>query len=298
MEDGGSRTTDGVGYQFEDNFKVTKEIKEDFSKEGFIIIRKLLDSEEVTKLRNALENDQGLKENNYARDDGEGRRTKVTLWNHPGNDVTGIISRSEKVAGTMEELLGGEVYHYHAKVIMKEPFTGGAHIWHQDYGYWYENGCLFPDMGTVWVAIDRADMSNGCLKILPRSHLAGRINHVPIGDQVGADLKRVEELSKVLPLTYVQLDPGDALFFHSNILHRSDQNNSPNRRWAFLVSFNRASNNPVYDHHHPKYTPLKKVPNSAIKSCDIKTTTDGKDFFHGPKDDFSLKQVKKAKLEA
>ena len=31
------------------------------------------------------------------------------------------------------------------------------------------------------------------------------------------------------------------------------------RRWVFIISYNRASNNPVYDSHHPQYTPLEKV---------------------------------------
>ena len=33
------------------------------------------------------------------------------------------------------QLLGAEVYHYHTKLMMKEARTGGAHIWHQDYGW-------------------------------------------------------------------------------------------------------------------------------------------------------------------
>ncbi len=37
----------------------------------------------------------------------------------------------------MEALLGGhEIYHYHSKLMMKDPLTGGAFRWHQDYGYW------------------------------------------------------------------------------------------------------------------------------------------------------------------
>ncbi|XP_013396827.1 uncharacterized protein LOC106163711 [Lingula anatina] len=248
----------------------------------------LLDGEELATLKSALEQDQGLANHNYGRDDGEGRQTKTTLWNYPGDDITGIIGRSEKVAGTMEKLLGGEVYHYHAKVIMKEPFTGGAHIWHQDYGYWYLNGNLFPDMGTVWIAVDRADKTNGCLKILPGSHQAGRIDHVKVGDQACADLERVNQLAKVCPLTYVQLDPGDALFFHCNLLHRSDQNSSANRRWAFLVCYNRASNDPVYKHHHPNYTPLQKVSNAKIKECGVRTDTTGKHFFGGPKEELAM----------
>ena len=58
----------------------------------------------------------------------------MALWNHPGEDSTGMVGRCEKVAGTMEKLLGGEVYHYHTKLMMKEAHTGGSFVWHQDYG--------------------------------------------------------------------------------------------------------------------------------------------------------------------
>ena len=70
----------------------------------------------------------------YPRDDGHGRLSWMCLWNQPGKDITGMVGRSEKVAGTMEELLGGEVYHYHTKLMMKEAHTGGSFVWHQDYG--------------------------------------------------------------------------------------------------------------------------------------------------------------------
>ncbi len=58
----------------------------------------------------------------------------------------------------------------------------------------------------------------------------------------------------MLPLVEVEMEPGDALFFHSNVLHRSDQNQSDHKRWAFLIAYNRASNDPVIVHHHPQYT--------------------------------------------
>ena len=35
----------------------------------------------------------------------------------------------------MEQLLGGDVYHYHTKLMMKEAHAGGSFVWHQDYGY-------------------------------------------------------------------------------------------------------------------------------------------------------------------
>ncbi|CAH1781589.1 unnamed protein product [Owenia fusiformis] len=210
-----------------------------------------------------------------------GKKAKYLCWNHPGNDVTGLLARSEKVAGTFEKLLGGELYHYHTKLIMKDAFEGGAHNWHQDYGYWYHNGCIKPDMGSVFIAVDKADQTNGCLKIVPKSHKLGRIDHIAVGDEVGADPERVSQILPVLPLVHAELEAGDAVFFHSNVLHRSEQNSSPNRRWAFIIAYNRADNNPVKVHHHPQYTPLNKVPNSALLNCDEVANDEGKDFFLG-----------------
>ncbi|KAI8492332.1 hypothetical protein Bbelb_297850 [Branchiostoma belcheri] len=179
--------------------------------------------------------------------------------------------------------------------------------------YWYENGCIFPDMGTVFIALDQATQENGCLKVLPGSQRVGRIDHVRVGDQVGADVERVTEVQKFLPLAHVEMEPGDALFFHCNLLHRSEQNHSDHRRWAFLVAYNRASNDPVMEHHHPRYTPMakthdkdtnkpviehyhphytpmSKVPNTAIKECTTATEIAGKDFFD-PASEVSLKKV-------
>lgn len=274
-----------------DDLIVTEEMMKDFSRDGYIIVKSLLSHEELNKLQGALENDDGVVKHSFNRDDGHGRQSRLCLWNQPGNDITGMLARCEKVAGTMEELLGGEVYHYHTKLIMKEAHTGGSFVWHQDYGYWYKNGCLFPNMGTVFIAIDKCDKENGCLQVLKGSHLAGRVEHVAVGEQNGADLERVNELKKIMPLIHVELDPGDALFFHCNVLHTSDQNRSNRRRWAFLISYNRADNNPYLPHHHPQYTPLHKVPNGAIIECSCVTDMSGKDFMKNT-DDVSVKLIK------
>ena len=105
--------------------------------------------------------------------------------------VGNTVYRSQKVAGTMESLLGGhELYHYHSKLMLKDAKTGGAKIWHQDYGYWYNNGCLYPDMGSVFIPLDRCLKSNSCLQVLDGSHKMGRINHILEGEQAGAEGKR------------------------------------------------------------------------------------------------------------
>jgi ectoine hydroxylase-related dioxygenase (phytanoyl-CoA dioxygenase family) len=165
----------------------------------------------------------------------------------------------------MERLLGGEVYHYHHKMILKEPFSGGAWEWHQDYGYWYENGCLFPDLASCMIAVDRANRANGCLQVLIGSHRLGRISHVLIGDQTGADPERVSAALERLETVYCELEPGDGIFFHCNVLHRSDRNDSESPRWAFICCYNAARNDPYKDSRHPRYSYLEKWPDHRIK---------------------------------
>jgi ectoine hydroxylase-related dioxygenase (phytanoyl-CoA dioxygenase family) len=144
-----------------------------YERDGYVFVRGLFDTEEAGLLQQAIENDPELRRHFYDRRDVEGLATRMALWNHPGDSVYGLAARSERMVGTMEDLLGGEVYHYHSKLTAKEPYEGGAWEWHQDYGYWYNNGCLFPLMASCMVALDRSTRSNGCLQVLRGSHLLG-----------------------------------------------------------------------------------------------------------------------------
>jgi ectoine hydroxylase-related dioxygenase (phytanoyl-CoA dioxygenase family) len=105
------------------------------------------------------------------RHDADGCLTKLSLRNSLGDDAFSAAVQCERSAKTVENLLGSEVYHYHHKVMIKEPLVGGAWEWHQDYGYWYQNGCLRPDMASCMVAITRATRANGCVEVVPGSHL-------------------------------------------------------------------------------------------------------------------------------
>lgn len=242
-----------------------------YDRDGFVLIREFFDAEEAHLLQSAVDQDPTIRAHFYNRSDAGGLSTKMATWNHPGDSVYGYAARSEKMVDTMEDLLGGEVYHYHSKITAKEPREGGAWEWHQDYGYWYNNGCLFPYMASAMIALDKCTKANGCLQVLRGSHHLGRVDHGLLdGDQVGADLHRVEEAQKHLELVYCEMDPGDVLFFHCNTLHRSDQNRSDHRRWTLICCYNAARNNPYREHHHPCYTPLDKVADEQIKAAGLK----------------------------
>jgi ectoine hydroxylase-related dioxygenase (phytanoyl-CoA dioxygenase family) len=252
---------------------------EQFNRDGYLIVRGLFDREEADILRHAAKADQAFKQHAYNLQDGEGGVSQLVLWNKAGEDLYGTVARSHRIVDAMEQLLGDEVYHYHSKMSIKEPLTGGAWAWHQDYGYWYQNGCLFPDMASVMIAVDPCTKENGCLQVLAGSHRLGRIEHGRYGDQTGADPERVAEATKVLKLVYGVMKPGDALFFHSNTLHRSDQNKSPNPRWTLICCYNTKHNNPFKASHHPFYEPLVKVPDSTLKKKGAALFAEGAEFW-------------------
>ena len=247
-----------------------------YHEDGFVMVKGLFDAQEIGLLRRAAKEDHELDKHSFGRADGEGGKVRLSLWNHPGEGIYGAFARCETVVKSMEKLLGGEVYHYHSKMIMKDPRVGGAWTWHQDYGYWYQNGVLFPLLSSVMIAVDAATKENGCLQVLKHSHHCGRISHALTGEQAGADMTHVSELLKQLELVYCEAEPGDALFFHCNLLHRSDQNRSDKPRWAMICCYNAARNNPFRESHHPRYTPLSVLPNAAIKQTGITRFADDK----------------------
>ncbi len=246
----------------------------EYEASGFILAKRMFDEEETGLLRRAAKEDRELDQHSFGRGDGEGGRVRLSLWNHPGDSLYGMFARCESLVNSAEKLLGGKVYHYHSKMIMKDARVGGAWTWHQDYGYWYQNGVLAPLLTSAFIAVDPATRENGCLQVIRGSHHLGRIDHLLTGEQAGADQERVREVLKRMELIHVEMEPGDTLFFHCNLLHRSDQNHSEKPRWSMICCYNAARNDPYKESHHPRYTPLHKVPDSAIKEAGLRRFAD------------------------
>jgi ectoine hydroxylase-related dioxygenase (phytanoyl-CoA dioxygenase family) len=240
---------------------------EEFHRDGFLTVRQLFDADEMALLLQIAKSDLKITAEAHNRTDAAGRSTLLTVRNDLDDEqIYSAIARSRRVVETMTALLGDEVYHYHHKMMLKEPRVGGAWQWHQDYGYWYENGCLFPDMGSCLIAIDRATKQNGCLQIITGSHRLGRIDHGKTGAQTGADMTRVNAALEKMPLIYAELEPGDALFFHANTLHCSAANDSEHPRWSLICCYNTKHNDPIITGgRHPNYSPLEIWPDEKVK---------------------------------
>lgn len=269
-------------------FQLTTDQKKDFTSDGYIIVKNFLSKEAVTRLYDIAIADDTMKKHSFDLNDQSGKKTKLALWYTPGDDTYGMLTKSHRMIDTADALLDGDapVCHFHSKLMQKEPKVGGAWEWHQDYGYWYKNEFLYPDqMISIMIAITEANKENGCMQVIKGTHKMGRIEHGFAGEQVGASQHYVDLALKTSELIYVELMPGDALIFHSNLLHRSEANLSDKARWSMISVYNRSSNIPYNEPSKSSTIPLTPVADDAMLNLETGGLQDSANFLVKEKDE-------------
>lgn len=143
---------------------------------------------------------------------------------------------SERAAGIVAELLGGDVDVFQSMFILKNRGAWGQ-PWHQDSHYFDFDP--HPQIG-LWLALTEAKRENGCLSVLPGSHRGAILPHAPDRrpganqgylEVVGLDDDRAVE---------VRMEPGDLLVFHSFLLHRSVDHVGGRVREAMVYHYARS----------------------------------------------------------
>jgi ectoine hydroxylase len=237
-----------------------------FERDGFVILPAFFSDLELAPLRNSCLADPSVGGRLRAIADSSGNAQEVINWTTLTDDYLGVIPRVARLIDAAEALLGKPVYHWHSKLSMKAPHTTGRWDWHQDYPYWYDEGCLRPEMLTCMIAVDRATEANGCVTLIRGSHLLGRINHGRIGEASGCDPVRLDLVRKRLPSVSVEMEPGDACFFHANTLHASGANTSDLPRTILHCSYNTIENSPFIEEgqEHHRYRQFEKLHDSVL----------------------------------
>src|SRR5688500_6335367 len=106
-----------------------------FDRDGFLLVEDLFSAEEVAVLLAAVDEATRGSSHSFELKDTDGRASRLSLWSDIGDDVFGTVTASPRIVNAARALLREDVYHWHSKVMLKEPRQGGAWEWHQDYGY-------------------------------------------------------------------------------------------------------------------------------------------------------------------
>lgn len=237
-----------------------------YNENGYLIVRDIFDSEEVEVIRKVAEEDPDVKDALSEIVDGNGNSWHAAVWTGVNDSLVSVVNRTTRIIDAVEAILGEECYHWHSKLVRKPPHDPGYVDWHQGHGYWYEDGCLFPSFVTCTISITPSTPANGCLQIIPKSHLMGRIEHIPTGNSTACDPSYIQAALKKLDVVDCEMNAGDAVFFHANTIHGSQANQTDKARVLMHCHYNAASNEPFKEgteHHH--YVPIQKLPDSAIK---------------------------------
>jgi ectoine hydroxylase len=221
-----------------------------FHDEGFLIQRGLVTHDELAEVRqsipNALSGDDS-KDGLHRERERSGAVRQVYLT-HRHCPAFRALAHNPKIVGPVRQVLGTEAYIWHSKINVKDAFEGTVWLWHQDYGYWILDG-VEPRLVSVMVLLDRATINNGSLMVVAGSHRWGRMEHY--SDTVTTSYKQwciktevLRDRLKEEQIQHVTGEPGDVLFFDSNLVHGSGHNMSPLPRNTFIVVYNASDNRP------------------------------------------------------
>ena len=259
--------------------KLTKEQIQTYQRDGLLHLPHFFDPVELEPLRRATREDPTINGSLYGMVDHADEPHPICIWTELADDIIGMIPRMARMVEATESLLGDACYHWHSKITIK-PARSRAHVdWHQDFASWYDDGVPYPNMLTVALALEPATKANGCTQFIPGSHLMGRIDHRTGDNGFESFEPRLAAAKETLGVVQIELDVGDAVFFHCNLFHGSGANETDSPRPLLFSSYNAVSNAPIPAAQGPNeegafmnispaeraYAPLKKLSDNVLR---------------------------------
>lgn len=146
------------------------------------------------------------------------------------------LAKNPSIVRIITDLLGPNVVCWATHYFCKMPGDGKAVSWHQDCSYWP----LSPSKTvTVWLAIDDVDAANGCMRVIPGSHVHG---HLKFRESDPAE-HNVLTQSVDDPYKYgdtevlIELKAGQFSIHSDLLLHGSLANTSSRRRCGLTLRY-------------------------------------------------------------
>jgi phytanoyl-CoA hydroxylase len=140
------------------------------------------------------------------------------------------VATDRRWAPIVLPLLGtGDARLYWEQAVAKPPQARTELPWHQDNGY---TPLVPEEYVTCWLALDDADVDNGCLWVIPGSHRQGTVRH-----RNGAGPFRVGYDGPDVDGVPVPVRRGSVLVFSSLLMHRSGPNTTDRPRRAWIIQF-------------------------------------------------------------
>lgn len=221
---------------------------EQFKREGYTVHPGFLSPEEVTALVGDIKT---ISEGNTLAKHDKDRLEMEPNQPPEGTHVRRIyepctyyshfreLSDSNKLLDSVAQLLGPDLTFHYSKINMKPPAIGSVVEWHQDLSYYPLTN---RDSLAILFYLDDADVSNGCLTVIPGQHEGRLWDHMRDGLFQGKITEPVDE-ARGVP---VEGKAGAAIFMHGMTPHSSTTNTSNRWRRTLILSYRAADAFPIY----------------------------------------------------
>ena len=145
------------------------------------------------------------------------------------------LAINNKILDIVELFIGPNILLHNVTYIIKEAKSLSYVSWHQDLTYWGFSG---DEQISVWLALSPTTKKSGCMQMIPGSHKQGKLQHEKTKDSnnvliSGQTVKNIDESQSI----YCSLQPGEASFHHGWVLHKSNPNNSNDRRIGLNIQY-------------------------------------------------------------
>ena len=221
---------------------LSSEQVEQFKRDGYLRGGKVLDDDQVRVLQDEVgrvieefggSGPQPVLCRNLSGHDNRPVWQIVNIWE--ASDPFRNLIYNTRIGEEMSQLTGaGTLRIWHDQIQYKPAETGGVNMWHQDAPLW---PILAPMTEvTAWVALDDVDEENGCMSMVPGSHLWGNqiafLNTLPSFDAMPAEFQGHKIEVRRCPVR-----KGEVHFHHALVWHGSHANNSGRPRRAIALHY-------------------------------------------------------------
>jgi ectoine hydroxylase-related dioxygenase (phytanoyl-CoA dioxygenase family) len=226
-----------------DRYRLSDEQVEFFRENGYLKGVRLLDDEQVERLRTEL--------SDLFNPECDGHELFYEYHSNESTDPTRVLFHALGAwrikpsfhdilwnpAFTMaaSQLLAGPVRFWHDQLFCKPARDGGVVAWHQDYSYWTRTKPMAHL--TCWIGLDDSTVDNGCLQYVPKSHQWDLLPITGLAGKMDAIRKVLtpEQMDAFRPVP-IELKKGECSFHHPLLIHGSQENRTDRPRRAAVIN--------------------------------------------------------------
>lgn len=207
-----------------------KNLKKDYDKNGFAVVRNVIEPELVLEVRNHVDwlsnKHPNIRPEAFHHD---------LLVNDP---FIHHLLKDKQLLDIIELIIGPDIALFGAHYIAKRPFDGKPVGWHQDGSYWP----LKPmNVTSVWLAGTNSNIENACMRVLPGTQnkkllKPSEMIKLDTKDYVldlAIDPNQIDDKTAV----DIELCAGDISIHNPMIVHGSNSNSSSNWRIGLTLRF-------------------------------------------------------------